>query len=73
MLSVLLMLAAVFLVGDGLWVMYSYDGINREGPVGGDAYNYIIWSARGTGLICAGVAAAVLSATLAIIAVWHRR
>ena len=29
--------------------------------VGGDAYNYIIGAARGTGLICIGLVAAVLA------------
>lgn len=71
--SALFLLAAAFLVGNGLWIMYSYDGLTKEGPVGGDAYNYIIWAARGTGMICAGVAAAVTAATLSIMAVWSRR
>lgn len=72
-LSVILLLAAAFLVIDGVWVMYSYDGIDRTGPVGGDAFNYQIWAIRGAGIIAAGAAAAVASATLAIMAVWARR
>jgi hypothetical protein len=42
--------------------MYSY-----EYPVvGGDAYNFMIIAARGTGLICAGVLSAVVGAAFAI-------
>ncbi|MFB2531077.1 hypothetical protein ACEYYB_14105 [Paracoccus sp. p4-l81] len=51
--------AAIWLAAYGIGVMYddSYD--NRI--VGGDAYNYIIYAARGTAYVCAGGVAAVLS------------
>lgn len=67
---------AVALVAFGLFSMYDYQGgvedpiyggsIGGDGPVGGDAYNYIIRANWGAGWVTAGVALGALSAAAAL-------
>ena len=45
-----------------------FDDSFSQKVVGGDAYNFIIYAARGTAYVCGGVVFAVLSATAAIVA-----
>ncbi len=65
-ISVLFIIAALIFAGKGWYTLYdnSYDAR----IVGGDAYNYIIYAARGTALVCVGIVCAVLSVTFAIFA-----
>lgn len=62
--SALFLIAAVIFCGVGLKEMYSYGYDDKI--VGGDAYNYIIIAARGTGLICAGVLSSVIGLTMGV-------
>ena len=54
------LVAAVVFAGYGLNTMYSYEGNYSAHVVGGDAYNFIILAARGTGLVCAGIVCGLL-------------
>jgi hypothetical protein len=60
----LLIVAAVVFAGVGLHTVYN-DAYDAH-VVGGDAYNFIIYATRGTGLVCIGIVCAVLSVTFAI-------
>ena len=46
-----------------LWGLFTMLGSPAQ-LLGGDAYNYITAAARGTGLICVGIIAAVLANAL---------
>ena len=70
--SAIFLAVAVALIANGFWVMHSYDRSGASGPVGADAYNYIIWASRGTGWICAGIGSGVVAIGLGTIAVWRR-
>jgi hypothetical protein len=61
------MVTSIIFIYFGLTRSYSTDYSSRI--VGGDAYNYIIYATRGTALVCAGVACAVLSATFTLLAI----
>lgn len=50
----------------GLSLMY--DNSYSQRIVGGDAYNFIIYAARGTAYVCAGVVFATLSVATALLA-----
>ena len=75
-LAYLCAVLGVILVVAGLVVMHQYEGgtdlggsfgsVGGDGPVGGDAYNYIIRANWGIGWVSAGVAAEVLAAVLAL-------
>jgi len=61
-----LVIAGIFTLA-GLWRMYTYDSDTSSSKiVGGDAYNYIIIAARGTGLICCGIVSALVAVTVSI-------
>jgi hypothetical protein len=51
----------------GMVRMFTYDELSDK-LVGGDAYNYIVLTIRGVGLIAVGCASAALAATFAIFA-----
>lgn len=57
-IGVILQILALALAGYGLGVMYEDSYSARI--VGGDAYNYMIYAARGTGWICAGIVSAIV-------------
>lgn len=65
------MLIAALLVIVGFDTMMTYDSGygSSDKIVGGDAYNYIIRSNRGVGMVCAGIASAVVSTTLGLFSV----
>lgn len=50
---------AIILTLYGISVMYN-DSYSRK-VVGGDAYNFIIYAARGTAYVCAGAVCSILS------------
>jgi hypothetical protein len=64
-------LIAALLVIVGFDTMMTYDSGygSSDKIVGGDAYNYIIRSNRGVGMVCAGIASAVVSTTLGLFSV----
>jgi hypothetical protein len=64
--SAAFIIGALVFAGMGLHTLY--DDSYGARVVGGDAYNFIIYSTRGTALICAGIVCAVLSVTFAIFA-----
>lgn len=66
-ISVSFLAVAILFALFGLWRMYNYDSDSDNSKiVGGDAYNYIIIAARGTGLICCGIVSALISVTVSI-------
>jgi hypothetical protein len=64
LVSVMFLLIAVLFAVFGVWEMYSYGESDKI--VGGDAYNYTIIAARGTGLICCGIISALIAVTVSI-------
>ncbi|MGH9943860.1 MAG: hypothetical protein ACRD9R_16065, partial [Pyrinomonadaceae bacterium] len=70
LLASIFFIAAVIFAGVGLHTMYSYEANPSARIVGGDAYNFIIIAARGTGLICAGIVSALLGNAFLLLAIW---
>ena len=61
-----LMLVAFGFAVFGMYRLYTYT--SDEGPVGGDAYNYIILTNRGIGLLVAGAIAALFACAFLLLA-----
>jgi hypothetical protein len=59
-IATFLLLGALAFVGYGINRLYTYDEI-QDKIVGGDAYNYLIVTNRGVGLIAAGVCLAAVA------------
>ncbi len=72
-LAVVFFVTAIIFAGVGLNTMYSYEGNYSAHVVGGDAYNFIIIAARGTGLICAGIVSALLGNAFLLFAIFSKR
>ena len=63
-------LAALGLGAFGIYRMFDLDSSGRL--VGGDAYNYIILTNRGVGLICSAVLVMLLSCLLMLLSIEER-
>ncbi len=68
--SVIFLITAVVFCGMGLKEAYAYEYDDKI--VRGDAYNFIILAARGTGLICVGIVSALIGVALAIFDLAYR-
>lgn len=65
----LLVCVSIGLMGYGLYQLYDF---NQEKIVGGDAFNFIIYSSRATAWICAGIVTMLIATVMAIYDVYHR-
>lgn len=61
---------AIVLCASGIYRMYSYGYDDRI--VGGDAYNYLIITNRGIGLICGSIVLMLISCALLLLAIASR-
>lgn len=71
-LSAIAVIVSLGMIGFGWWRMYAYDEFGGDKIVGGDALNIQILSARGAGIITAGVGVGVVAVVLALMALASR-
>lgn len=67
-MAICFMLTALGFLIAGLRRLYSYSSLDDQ-IVGGDAYNYIILTNRGVGLIVAGAAVVLLACAFMLLAI----